>query len=112
MKTPDLNGLFLIHFQSTILLAHFGHGNPLTNFNGFFVNRNLNHDLVKQGEEERTQRNLLVVLTCGCTVLCWVETFCAEFQTCQTVRFCQHALSLLTVSWLGQAGVLSLLQVS
>ena len=53
-----------------------------------------------------------MVLSCACSLLCWVEVACSEqYQTCQTVAFCLHTLTLCLASWLCQGAVLSLLQV-
>ena len=61
--------------------------------------------------EDDLQSSLMMALTTGCCLLSWLETSCQEYQTCQTVKFCLHSLTLLLVSWICQAGLLSLLEV-
>ena len=59
------------------------------------------------------QERLVIVLSGACCLLCWTEVACSEqYQTCQAVTFCLHTLTLALASWLGQAGVLSLLEVA
>ena len=57
------------------------------------------------------QQSLQLAVSSACWVVSWLEMWCTEYVTCQTVTFCLHSLSLLLVSWLGQAGLLALLQV-
>ena len=58
------------------------------------------------------QDGLVMVLSSACCLLCWLEmAFSEQYQTCQAVTFCLHTTTLGLASWLGQLGVLSLLQV-
>ena len=58
------------------------------------------------------QSSLAMALSTGCWLLSWLELLCQEYQTWQTLRFCLHSTTLLLVSWICQAGLLSLLEVS
>ena len=64
-----------------------------------------------EDEGLRLQQSLQLAVSSACWLVSWLEMWCTEYVTCQTVTFCLHSLSLLLVSWLGQAGLLALLQV-